>query len=132
MARHQNQPTPQKSYSSLASPYGAITFKASSVAPMTIPVSPCASVTVASQNAMDALSRYLPVKKMAKVYGDFISEAALRALIWSAEAYEKAPKAGLKSNGFLPVIVRPPNQRKVLLDRVEFENWLTSQQRNAR
>lgn len=77
-------------------------------------------------------SRWLPVKKMAYIYQDVISEQALRALIWEAEAYEKFPKSGLKSNGFLPVIVRPPNQRKVLLDRVEFEKWLTSQQRIVR
>ncbi|NDE05789.1 MAG: hypothetical protein EBZ89_00140 [Chloroflexi bacterium] len=80
----------------------------------------------------ESLGRILPVKTLAKLYGDFISEGALRALIWSAEAYEKDPKPGLRSNGFLPVIVRPPNQRKVLLDRVEFEKWLTSQQRTAR
>ena len=77
-------------------------------------------------------SRYLPIKKMALAYSDFVSEGALRHLVWQAEAYEKAPKSGLKSNGFLAVIVRPPGQRKVLLDRVEFEKWLTSQQRNAR
>ena len=76
---------------------------------------------------------YAPeIERLAKLYGDFISEGALRALIWSAEAYEKDPKPGLRSNGFLPVIVRPPHQRKVLLDRVEFEKWLTSQQRTAR
>lgn len=77
-------------------------------------------------------SRWLPVKKMASCYQDVITEQALRALIWSAEAYQKSPKSGLKSNGFLPVIVRPPNQRKVLLDRVEFEKWLTSRQRTDR
>jgi len=75
-----------------------------------------------------AVGRYLPVKKMAQVYSDVVSEGALRHLIWQAEAYEKDPKEGLKSNGFLSVIVRPPGQRKVLLDRVEFEKWLTSRQ----
>ncbi len=61
-------------------------------------------------------------------FRDVITEPALRHLIWSAEAYAKHPKNGLTSNGFLPVIVRPPNQRKVLLDRIEFEKWLTSRQ----
>lgn len=76
-------------------------------------------------------SRWLSVKKMAQIYCEVTSEAALRNLIWQAEAWEKFPKAGLRSNGFLPVIVRPPNQRKVLLDRTEFEKWLTTQQKFA-
>ena len=75
--------------------------------------------------------RWASVSKTAQLYSEVISEQALRALIWQAEAYEKAQKKGLKSNGFLPVIVRPPNQRKVLIDLVEFEKWLTSRQRQA-
>lgn len=73
--------------------------------------------------------RWASVSKTAQLYSEVISEQALRSLIWQAEAYEKEPKEGLKSNGFLPVIVRPPNQRKVLIDLVEFEKWLTSRQR---
>lgn len=75
--------------------------------------------------------RWASVSKTAQLYPDVISEQALRSLIWQAEAYEKAPKEGLRSNGFLPVIVRPPNQRKVLIDLVEFEKWLTSRQRQS-
>lgn len=77
-------------------------------------------------------SRWMSVRNMAYHYQKVISEQALRSLIWEAEAYGKNPKSGLKSNGFLPVIVRPPNQRKVLLDRFEFEKWLTSRQRTDR
>lgn len=80
------------------------------------------------QNSPLPSGRWLSVKALANLYPEVASEASLRALIWEAEAYAKHPKSGLKSNGFQPVIVRPPNQRKVLLDRVEFENWLTSRQ----
>jgi hypothetical protein len=72
--------------------------------------------------------RWLTVNRMAADYKEVISEAALRHLIWNAEAYARFPRAGLPSNGFLPVIVRPPFQRKVLLDRVAFEKWLTTNQ----
>ncbi len=87
--------------------------------------------TPASEPAHDArepVARYLTVKGLAQAYRDVTTESALRHLIWLAEAYEKYPKNGLASNGFLRVIVRPPHQRKVLLDRIEFENWLTSRQ----
>lgn len=79
--------------------------------------------------APSLVGRILPVKAMAQRYSDVVSEGALRHLIWQAEAYEKDPKPGLKSNGFLSVIVRPPGQRKVLLDCAAFEQWLTSQRR---
>ena len=72
--------------------------------------------------------RWLTVNRMAAEYKEVITEAALRHLIWNAEAYARFPRAGLTSNGFLPVIVRPPFQRKVLLDRVAFEKWLTTNQ----
>ena len=72
--------------------------------------------------------RWLTVSRMAAEYKEVITEAALRHLIWNAEAYARFPRAGLRSNGFLPVIVRPPFQRKVLLDRDAFEKWLTTNQ----
>lgn len=72
--------------------------------------------------------RWLTVTRMAAEYKEVITEAALRHLIWNAEAHARFPRAGLSSNGFLPVIVRPPFQRKVLLDRVAFEKWLTTNQ----
>lgn len=70
--------------------------------------------------------RWLTVNRMAEEYKDVITEAALRHLIWNAEAYARHPDQGRTSNGFLPVIVRPPFQRKILLDRFKFEEWLTS------
>lgn len=81
---------------------------------------------VDSQTSQQPNQRWKTVKGLAKQYDGIVSEPALRNLIWMAEAYAKHPKSGLKSNGFLPVIVRPPNQRKVLLDCIEFERWLTT------
>lgn len=78
------------------------------------------------QTSAQPSQRWKTVKGLAKQYDGIVSEPALRNLIWMAEAYAKHPKSGLKSNGFLPVIVRPPNQRKVLLDCIEFERWLTT------
>lgn len=129
MARHHNQLSSFSPFSGMASPYGAVTINR--ITPMQ-GVHPTPQPQAAVQTEAAPASRYLPIKKMALAYSDFVSEGALRHLVWQAEAYEKAPKSGLKSNGFLAVIVRPPGQRKVLLDRVEFEKWLTSQQRNAR
>ena len=129
MTRLHNQSSSFSPFSALASPYGSIAISR---------ITPLQGVVGAQPNQPQArvesapTARYLPIKKMALAYSDFVSEGALRHLVWQAEAYEKAPKSGLKSNGFLAVIVRPPGQRKVLLDRVEFEKWLTSQQRNAR
>ena len=129
MARHHNQISSFSTFAGLASPYGAVTINR--FTPMH-GLHPTPQAQSSEQIETAPTSRYLPIKKMALVYSDFVSEGALRHLVWQAEAYEKAPKSGLKSNGFLAVIVRPPGQRKVLLDRVEFEKWLTSQQRNAR
>lgn len=77
-------------------------------------------------SSVPELSRYMSIKALALHYREIITESALRHLVWQAEAYAKDPKPGLASNGFLSVIVRPPGQRKVLLDRTEFERWLTS------
>jgi hypothetical protein len=129
MARHHNQISSFSAFSGLASPYGAVTINRFTPMPG---LNPAPQAKTPEQIETAPTSRYLPIKKMALAYSDFVSEGALRHLVWQAEAYEKAPKSGLKSNGFLAVIVRPPGQRKVLLDRVEFEKWLTSQQRNAR
>lgn len=133
MARHQSPVAPQRSSFSIPiTGYGEVKFGAISTSVPIFKTHKAIGEPKASPEAMESLGRIVPVKTLAKLYGDFISEGALRALIWSAEAYEKDPKPGLRSNGFLPVIVRPPNQRKVLLDRVEFEKWLTSQQRTTR
>lgn len=125
MARINGRQTPQTgNFYSMAMPYGNVSMRHQIHAPLAkadADKSEPASVAPVA-------GRYLPVKKMAQVYSDVVSEGALRHLIWMAEAYEKDPKEGLKSNGFLAVIVRPPGQRKVLLDRIEFEKWLTSRQ----
>ena len=67
--------------------------------------------------------RWLTVKQTAARYPCF-SENALRNLIFSAEAYARSPKAGLRSNGFLDCIVRPAGQRKIIIDTIKFEAWL--------
>lgn len=67
--------------------------------------------------------RWLTVKQTAARYPCF-SENALRNLIFSAEAYAKHPKAGLRSNGFIDCIVRPAGQRKIIIDTMKFEAWL--------
>lgn len=75
--------------------------------------------------------RWMSIRALAAEYPEAITESALRHLVWQAEAQAKNPKAGLKANGFLPVIVRPPGQRKVLLDRAEWEKWLTSRRKTG-
>lgn len=67
--------------------------------------------------------RWLTVKQTAERYPCF-SENALRNLIFSAEAYARCPKAGLRSNGFIDCIVRPAGQRKIIIDTIKFETWL--------
>ena len=89
---------------------------------------PSPATSEPAHDTREPVARYLTVKGLARAYRDAITEPALRHLIWLAEAYAKHPKNGLTSNGFLQVIVRPPHQRKVLLDRIEFEKWLTSRQ----
>ena len=54
------------------------------------------------------------------------SEKAYRHLVAQAEAYAKHPKSGLRSNGFLPCVVRPAGQRKILINAERFEEWLQS------
>jgi hypothetical protein len=68
----------------------------------------------------------LPVKEMARIYHPTFSEAIYRNLIARAEASAKHPELAGSASGFLEVIVRPPGQRKVLLDRLAFERWLAS------
>lgn len=53
------------------------------------------------------------------------SASAIRHLVFQAEAYAKDPKPGLKSNGFLSVIVRRPGVRRVFLDEKRFMAWMT-------
>lgn len=117
--------SPPANFSAMAQPYVSVSLHQR---PVALPAKPAEPEQPA---APGLVGRILPVKAMAQRYSDVVSEGALRHLIWQAEAYEKDPKSGLKSNGFLSVIVRPPGQRKVLLDCAEFEKWLTSQRRGG-
>lgn len=128
MARINSRKAPQPAnFSAMALPYASVSLHQRPVA-----LTPKPAAAAQDQGtAASLVGRILPVKKMAQVYSDVVSEGALRHLIWQAEAYAKDPKSGLKSNGFLAVIVRPPGQRKVLLDCAEFEKWLTSQRRGG-
>ena len=54
------------------------------------------------------------------------TEKSLRHLQAQAEAYQRHPKAGLKSSGFINCIIRPAGQRKILIDAEKFEEWLRS------
>jgi hypothetical protein len=74
--------------------------------------------------------KYLTVSQSALRYPGF-SEKAFRHLIFNAEAYAKSPKPGLRSNGFIACVVRPGNQRKVMIDAQKFEVWLSSNQMGA-
>lgn len=70
--------------------------------------------------------RWMTIKQTAISYPCF-SEQSLRHLVWSAEAYAKYPKPGLRSNGLINCIVRPAGQRRILIDTLKFEAWLESQ-----
>lgn len=69
--------------------------------------------------------KYLSIAQTALRYPAF-SEKALRHLQAQAENYQRYPKAGLRSNGFINCIVRPAGQRKIIIDAEEFEQWLAS------
>ncbi len=67
--------------------------------------------------------KWLTIAQTALRYPAF-SEKSLRHLQTQAENYQRYPKAGLKSNGFIDCIVRPAGQRKILIDVEKFEQWL--------
>lgn len=69
--------------------------------------------------------KYLTIAQTALRYPAF-SEKALRHLQAQAESYQRFPKAGLRSNGFINCIVRPAGQRKVIIAADKFELWLSS------
>lgn len=79
--------------------------------------------TAQADRPMHAQARYVTVSEASRIHPAF-TEAAIRHLIWQAEAHAKHPKPGLRSYGFLNVIVRVPGKRKVLLDLLRFEQWL--------
>jgi hypothetical protein len=69
--------------------------------------------------------KFLTVAQTTMRYPAF-TQRAIRHLVAQGEAYKKFPKAGLKSNGFAPCILRPAGKRKVLIDAEKFELWLSS------
>lgn len=69
--------------------------------------------------------KFLTIAQAALRYPAF-SEKSLRHTVAQAEAYQRYPKAGLKSNGFVDCIIRPAGQRKILIDAEKFEEWLHS------
>ena len=71
--------------------------------------------------------KWLTIAQATRRYPAF-TEKSFRHHVAQAEAYAKHPKSGLRSNGFLPCIVRPAGQRKVLIDADAFEQWLSSNQ----
>lgn len=68
--------------------------------------------------------RWLTIKEAASLFP--FSEGAIRHLVFSAEGTAKFPKSGLRANGFIDCIYRPPGQRRVFLDRVALINWVAS------
>ncbi len=68
---------------------------------------------------------WLTIAQAAIRYPNY-SEKAYRHLVAQAEAYAKYPKANLRSNGFLPCVIRPAGQRKILINAEKFEEWLKS------
>ena len=69
--------------------------------------------------------KFLTVAQTAMRYPAF-TQKAIRHLVAQAEAYQKSPKSGLKSNKFISCILRPAGQRKVIIDADKFESWLSS------
>lgn len=69
--------------------------------------------------------KWLTIAQASLRYPGF-SEKSLRHLQAQAEAYQRYPKAGLKSNGFINCLVRPAGQRKILINAEKFEAWLES------
>ena len=69
--------------------------------------------------------KWLTFKQASLRYPAF-SEKSLRHYQAQAEAYQRHPKAGLKSNGFIKCLIRPAGQRKILIDAEKFEEWLRS------
>jgi hypothetical protein len=55
------------------------------------------------------------------------SPGALRHLIFNSEAWSRYPDGKYRrSMGFDRCIIRPPGQRRVLIDRVKYLHWLNS------
>jgi len=69
--------------------------------------------------------KFLTIAQTAVRYPAY-SEKALRHVQAQAEAYERYPKAGLRSNGFINCIIRPEGKRKIIIDAEKFELWMTS------
>lgn len=69
--------------------------------------------------------KFLTIAQTAVRYPAY-SEKALRHVQAQAEAYQRYPKAGLRSNGFINCIIRPAGKRKIIIDAEKFELWMAS------
>ena len=54
------------------------------------------------------------------------TEKALYHLQAQAEAYQRYPKAGLRSTGFIECLFRPDGKRKILINAAKYEQWLVA------
>lgn len=68
--------------------------------------------------------QYATVKQTAAEFSHLFTEGALRNLIWRAEAQARGVHPDSRQNGFLAVIHRPGNGRRVLIDRIALAKWL--------
>ena len=89
-----------------------------------------------SDNAFALSKGWLTVPQAAKRFP--FTEGAIRHMIFQAEAYVRVKKRPSKANptkkkphipdGFLDVIVRIPNKRRVFLDEKKFAAWMAQSQ----
>ena len=89
-----------------------------------------------SDNAFALSKGWLTIPQAAKRFP--FTEGAIRHMIFQAEAYVRVKKRPSKASstkkkphvpdGFLDVIVRIPNKRRVFLDEKKFAAWMTQSQ----
>ena len=89
-----------------------------------------------SDNAFALSKGWLTVPQAAKRFP--FTEGAIRHMIFQAEAYVRVKKRPSKASstkkkphvpdGFLDVIVRIPNKRRVFLDEKKFAAWMAQSQ----
>mgnify|MGYP002149528257 CR=1 FL=1 len=89
-----------------------------------------------SDNAFALSKGWLTIPQAAKRFP--FTEGAIRHMIFQAEAYVRVKKRPSKANstkkkpyvpdGFLDVIVRIPNKRRVFLDEKKFAAWMAQSQ----
>jgi hypothetical protein len=69
--------------------------------------------------------KFLTVRQASLRFPAF-SEKAIRHIIMQACAYKNYPKAGLRSNGFAECVLRPGNGKRILIDAMRMEAWITA------